>query len=42
MASNRNFVDFVLEQIKNAGEITAKKCLANVVFTLRKIIRTDL
>jgi TfoX/Sxy family transcriptional regulator of competence genes len=25
MASNQNFVDFVLEQIKNAGEITAKK-----------------
>ena len=25
MASNQNFVDFVLEQIKNAGEITVKK-----------------
>jgi len=25
MASNQNFVDFVLEQIKNAGTITAKK-----------------
>ena len=25
MASNQNFVDFVIEQIKNAGEITAKK-----------------
>ncbi|WP_199119859.1 TfoX/Sxy family protein [Pedobacter sp. ASV28] len=25
MASDKNFVDFVLEQIKNAGEITAKK-----------------
>lgn len=25
MASNQNFVDFVLEQIENAGEITAKK-----------------
>ncbi|HQW15694.1 MAG TPA: TfoX/Sxy family protein [Niabella sp.] len=25
MASDRNFVDFVLEQIKNAGEINAKK-----------------
>jgi TfoX/Sxy family transcriptional regulator of competence genes len=25
MASNQNFLDFVLEQIKNAGEITAKK-----------------
>jgi TfoX/Sxy family transcriptional regulator of competence genes len=25
MASDQNFVDFVLEQIKNAGEITAKK-----------------
>ena len=25
MASNQNFVDFVLEQINNAGEITAKK-----------------
>ena len=25
MASNKNFVDFVLEQIKNAGAITAKK-----------------
>ena len=25
MASNQNFVEFVIEQIKNAGEITAKK-----------------
>lgn len=25
MASDQNFVDFVMEQIKNAGEITAKK-----------------
>ncbi|RZL35824.1 MAG: TfoX family protein [Pedobacter sp.] len=25
MASDSNFVDFVLEQIKNAGQITAKK-----------------
>jgi len=25
MASTQNFVDFVLEQIHNAGEITAKK-----------------
>ena len=25
MASDQNFVDFVLEQIKNAGDITAKK-----------------
>jgi len=25
MASNQTFVDFVVEQIKNAGEITAKK-----------------
>lgn len=25
MASDTNFVDFVLEQIKNSGEITAKK-----------------
>ena len=25
MASDQNFVDFVTEQIKNAGEITAKK-----------------
>ncbi|MEJ7823459.1 MAG: TfoX/Sxy family protein [Chitinophagaceae bacterium] len=25
MASEINFVDFVLEQIKNSGEITAKK-----------------
>ncbi|NJO92448.1 MAG: TfoX/Sxy family protein [Chloroflexia bacterium] len=25
MASNSNFVDFVVEQIKNAGDITAKK-----------------
>lgn len=25
MASDQNFVDFVLDQIKNAGEITAKK-----------------
>jgi TfoX/Sxy family transcriptional regulator of competence genes len=25
MASDKNFVDFVLEQIKNSGEITAKK-----------------
>ena len=25
MASDQNFVDFVMEQIKNVGEITAKK-----------------
>jgi TfoX/Sxy family transcriptional regulator of competence genes len=25
MASNQNFVDFVIAQIKNTGEITAKK-----------------
>lgn len=25
MASDQNFVDFILEQIKNAGAITAKK-----------------
>jgi TfoX/Sxy family transcriptional regulator of competence genes len=25
MASEQNFVDFVLEQVKNVGEITAKK-----------------
>jgi len=25
MASDQNFVDFVLDQIENAGEITAKK-----------------
>lgn len=25
MASEKNFVDFVLDQIKNSGEITAKK-----------------
>lgn len=25
MASDQNFVDFVLEQIKNVGEVTAKK-----------------
>jgi TfoX/Sxy family transcriptional regulator of competence genes len=25
MASDQNFVDFVLEQVKNVGEITAKK-----------------
>lgn len=25
MASDQNFVDFVMEQIKNAGEITTKK-----------------
>lgn len=25
MASDKNFVEFVLEKIKNAGEITAKK-----------------
>lgn len=25
MATDQNFVDFVLEQIKNVGEITAKK-----------------
>ena len=25
MASDQNFVDFVLEQIKNAGDIIAKK-----------------
>lgn len=25
MASNQNFVDYILDQIENAGEITAKK-----------------
>jgi TfoX/Sxy family transcriptional regulator of competence genes len=25
MASDQNFVEFIIEQIKNAGEITAKK-----------------
>jgi len=25
MASDQNFVDFVIEQIENAGEVTAKK-----------------
>ena len=25
MASEKNFVDYILEQIKNSGEITAKK-----------------
>jgi len=25
MASDQNYVDFVLEQVKNAGKITAKK-----------------
>jgi TfoX/Sxy family transcriptional regulator of competence genes len=25
MASEQNFVDFVMEQIRNAGEVTAKK-----------------
>jgi TfoX/Sxy family transcriptional regulator of competence genes len=25
MASDQNFVNFVIEQVKNAGEITAKK-----------------
>lgn len=25
MASDQNFVEFVMEQIKNAGEVTAKK-----------------
>jgi TfoX/Sxy family transcriptional regulator of competence genes len=25
MASDQNFVDFVMEQIRNAGEVTAKK-----------------
>jgi len=25
MASNQNFVDFIIEQIEGAGEITAKK-----------------
>jgi len=25
MASEQNFVDFVIEQIRNAGEVTAKK-----------------
>jgi hypothetical protein len=34
MASDQNFVDFVMEQIKKAGEITAKKCLASMVFML--------
>ena len=31
MASDQNFVDFVLEQIKNAGEVTAKKMFGEYV-----------
>lgn len=33
MASDQKFVDFVLGQIQCSGEITAKKCLANMVYT---------
>lgn len=31
MASDQNFVDFVLEQIKNAGEVIAKKMFGEYV-----------
>ena len=31
MASDQDFVDFVLEQIKNVGEITAKKMFGEYV-----------
>lgn len=32
MASNQEFVDYVCEQIKNAGDISYKKCLGSMVF----------
>lgn len=32
MASDQNFVDFVLEQIKNAGEVIAKKMFGEYVY----------
>lgn len=38
MASNQKFVDFVLEQIENAGEITAKKMFGEyAIYSDRKM-----
>lgn len=38
MATNKEFVDFVLDQIENAGEITAKKMFGEYgVFSDKKI-----
>ena len=38
MASDQNFVDFVVDQVENAGEITAKKMFGEYgLFSDRKI-----
>ena len=34
MASDKNFVEFVVDQIENAGVITYDQCLGNTEFTL--------
>jgi TfoX/Sxy family transcriptional regulator of competence genes len=39
MASDQKFVDFVMEQIKNAGEITAKKMFGEYgIYADRKLL----
>ncbi|MEZ5195713.1 MAG: TfoX/Sxy family protein [Bacteroidales bacterium] len=39
MATNKEFVDFVLDQIENAGEITAKKMFGEYgLFSNKKIV----
>ena len=40
MASDKEFLSFVLDQIENAGEITAKKSLENMLF-IPKILIPD-
>lgn len=38
MASDKNFIDFILDQIQNAGEITAKKMFGEyVIYSDRKL-----
>ncbi len=34
MSSKQSTVDFILEQITNAGTVYAKKCLGNMPFTV--------
>lgn len=38
MASDKNFIDFILDQIQNAGEITAKKMFGEyAIYSDRKL-----
>lgn len=32
MASDLSFVDFIVDQVKDAGQIVSKKCLENMQF----------